>query len=324
MNFKELSEFIQKKMQMQHIYQPVMIKTLMKSNKKASVEKIAREFSLKDPSQVDYYKEITRSMPGKVLRRHKIVNYENGDFFLNSPDFSEDEKNKIISLCDEKIREYEEKYGKKIFKHRARGSRAIPGSLRYKVLKNAKNRCELCGIPAQEKALDVDHIIPRNKGGQTVFENLQALCYTCNSQKSDRDATDFRNWGNLYETRDNKCLFCKLEKTSKQKNMFAYVIDDKFPVTKNHKLIIPKRHIKSFFDMGDAEYKGVMNLLKRVREELMEKDKSITAFNVGVNDGEDSGQTINHCHIHLIPRRKNDTNDPTGGVRGVISEKRKY
>ena len=67
--------------------------------------------------------------------------------------------------------------------------------------------------------------------------------------------------------------------------MFAYVIDDKFPVTKNHKLIIPKRHINSFFDMGDAEYKGVMNLLKRVREELMEKDKSITAFNVGVNDG---------------------------------------
>ena len=202
---------------MSHIYQPVMIKTLVKSNNTASVTKIAKEFLSKDQSQIDYYKEETKNMVGRVLRKHQVVKYEDGDFILNSPDFSEDEKNQIIALCDEKIKEYEEKYGKKIWKHRARDTRAISGSLRYQVLKDAKDRCELCGISKQEKALDIDHILPVNKGGKTVIENLQALCYTCNSQKSDKDDTDFRNWKNLYEYREKDCAFCNLERKAKVK-----------------------------------------------------------------------------------------------------------
>ena len=147
---------------MSHIYQPVMIKTLVKSNNTASVTKIAKEFLSKDQSQIDYYKEITKNMPGKILRQKKyqIVRYEDGNFILNSPDFTEQQRNKIIKLCDERIKEYEDKFGKKIWKHRARDTRAIPGSLRYQVLKNAKDRCELCGISKQEKALDIDHFIP--------------------------------------------------------------------------------------------------------------------------------------------------------------------
>ena len=155
-----------------------MLRTLLKSNNKASVTKISKEFLSKDQSQIDYYKEITKNMPGKVLRQKKyqIVKYEDGNFILNSPDFSEQQRIKLIDLCDEKIKEYEEKYGKKIWKHRARDTRAISGSLRYQVLKDAKDRCELCGISKQEKALDIDHILPVNKGGKTVIENLQALC----------------------------------------------------------------------------------------------------------------------------------------------------
>ena len=324
MNFDELCNFIKKRMVMSHIYQPVMIKTLVKSNNTASATKIAKEFLSKDQSQIDYYKEETKNMVGRVLRKHQVVKYEDGDFILNSPDFSEDEKNQIIALCDEKIKEYEEKYGKKIWKHRARDSRTVPGSLRYQVLTRAKHRCRLCGISADEKALDVDHIIPVNKGGCTVIENLQALCYTCNSQKSDKDDTDFRNWKNLYEYREKDCAFCNLEGKAKSQNMFAFAIDDKYPVTKNHKLIIPRRHVRSFFELGNAEYKGVLELLKKEKEELGRKDATISAFNVGINDGKDSGQTIIHCHIHLIPRRKDDVSDPTGGVRGVFPEKRKY
>ena len=96
---------------MSHIYQPVMIKTLVKSNNTASATKIAKEFLSKDQSQIDYYKEETKNMVGRVLRKHQVVKYEDGDFILNSLDFSEDEKNQIIALCDEKIKEYEEKYG---------------------------------------------------------------------------------------------------------------------------------------------------------------------------------------------------------------------
>ena len=326
MNYNELCNFIKNRMRMSHIYQPLMIKTLVKSNNKASTTKIAQEFLGKDESQIDYYKEITKNMPGKILRQKKyqIVRYENGNFILNSPNFTEQQRNKIIELCDERIKKHEDKFGEKIWKHRARDKRAIPGSLRYQVLKNAKDRCELCGISKQEKALDIDHIIPVNKGGPTVIENLQALCYTCNSQKRDLDDTDFRNWKNLYEYSEKDCAFCNLEMSTSNQNMFAFSIDDKYPVTKNHKLIIPRRHVNSFFELGNAEYKGVLELLKKEKEELSRKDKTISAFNVGINDGKDSGQTIVHCHIHLIPRRKDDVNDPTGGVRGIFPEKRKY
>jgi diadenosine tetraphosphate (Ap4A) HIT family hydrolase len=66
------------------------------------------------------------------------------------------------------------------------------------------------------------------------------------------------------------------------------------------------------------------DILKRQKEELKNLDKEISAFNIGVNIGKDAGQSIMHCHIHLIPRRKGDVDDPRGGVRGVIPEKQKY
>ena len=309
---------------MQHIYQPVMIKTLIQLNGKATPQKIAKSFLAKDQSQIDYYTEITKIMPGKVLRKHKVVDYSEGNFKMDLSKLTREEKDILIETCDKKIAEYEEKYGKKIWKHRARNSRVISGSIRYKVLTRAKHRCELCGINAEEKALDVDHIVPINKGGPNVLENMQALCYTCNSQKSDKDDTDFRLWQGLYETRDSKCTFCKLEKSSKFTNTLAFAIKDKFPVTELHYLIIPRRHIDSFFELGTSEQKSCLNLLSEIKDKLSSDDHTITGFNVGINDSKDAGQTIPHCHIHLIPRRKGDTENPRGGVRNVISGKSVY
>ncbi len=323
MNFKELESFL-KKMKMQHIYQPVMIKTLIQSDGKATSKKIAKSFLLKDQSQIDYYSEITKNMPGKVLRKHKIVEYLDGNFKLDLSQLSQEQKNSLIKICDEKITDYEEKYGKTIWKHRARSSRVISGSIRYNVLTRAMHRCELCGINAEDKALDVDHIVPINKGGPNVIENMQALCYTCNSQKSDRDDTDFRLWQGLYQKRDSKCTFCNLEKSSKINNTLAYAIKDKFPVTESHYLIIPRRHIDSFFELGTSEQKACLNLLSEIKEKLLLDDHSITGFNVGINDSKDAGQTIPHCHIHLIPRRKDDVSNPRGGIRNVIPGKANY
>ena len=320
MNFEEL-EYYLNHMKMQHIYQPVMIKTLLESKNSATAEKIAKAFLERDTSQIDYYKEITKNMPGKVLRKNKVVDYQDGNFILNSPDFSDEQRKKLVALCNEKIKEYEKRWGKKIWIHRARHSRVVPGSLRYIVLKRAKGRCELCGIPNEEKFLDVDHIKPVNKGGETVLENLQALCYTCNSQKSDKDDADFRTLHDLYETRDSQCTFCKLEKFTKASNTLAVVLEDKFPVTKGHLLICPKRHTPSFFDLGSSEQKACLNLIDEMKTKLLENDKTITGFNVGVNIGEDAGQTIFHCHIHLIPRRKYDVKNPEGGIRNIIPNK---
>ena len=323
MDAKKLEGYL-KKMQMMHIYQPVMIKALIQSNGKATPRKIAKEFLAKDQSQIDYYTEITKIMPGKVLRKNGIVDYKDGSFELDLSNFDEDEKKKIINLCDQEISKYEEKHGKAIWKHRARDSRVISGSIRYKVLTRAKHRCELCGISGEVKALDIDHIVPINKGGPNVIENMQALCYTCNSQKRDTDSTDFRLWKGMYEKRDTSCTICKLEKLSKINNTLAFTIKDKFPVTKSHYLIIPRRHIDSFFELGTSEQKACLNLLSEIKEKLLKDDSTITGFNIGINDSEDAGQTIPHCHIHLIPRRKGDVSNPRGGIRNVIPGKANY
>ncbi|HJU14240.1 MAG TPA: HIT domain-containing protein [Candidatus Nitrosotalea sp.] len=324
MNFGELQDFILHKMKMQHIYQPVMIKTLLKENDRASVRTVARSFLEKDESQLEYYEHITKVMPGKVLKRHGIVSYDAGVFSLNVFGITDSERSELISLCNQKIMEYAEKRGKLIWQHRARDSRLVPGSLRFHVLKRARYRCELCGISAEEKALDVDHILPRNKGGRTVIENLQALCYTCNSQKRDLDDTDFRPWKDIYESRQKDCVFCKLERSSKINNSLAFVLEDKYPVSDGHLLICPRRHVRSFFEFGGAEYNSCILLLQEMKAHISKKDSSVTGFNVGINDGQDAGQTIFHSHIHLIPRRKGDVNDPTGGIRNIIHEMGRY
>ena len=121
------------------------------------------------------------------------------------------------------------------------------------------------------------------------------------------------------------CIFCNLDNSRIEKeNSFALSFKDLYPVTSGHTLVIPKRHTQSFFDLTGEEKKAMLELLESQRSDLMRSDKSITGFNIGVNDGTDSGQTIMHCHIHLIPRRSGDMKEPRGGVRGVIPEKQSY
>lgn len=104
----------------------------------------------------------------------------------------------------------------------------------------------------------------------------------------------------------------------------ALAILDKYPVTKYHTLIIPKRHVESYFELTDVEHMDCINLINVVKIVLNKLDESITGFNIGVNIGKDAGQTIFHCHIHLIPRRREDVSDPEGGIRNLIPGKGKY
>ena len=240
-NFVSLKKFISTGMKMQHIYQPIMIRTLLEHYGTATVRSIAEQFLQKDESQIEYYMQITKSMPGKVLSRHGIVRYESGRFFLNiDRRLTQRQKQELISMCKNKVENYETARGKHIWLHRAKDAAYVPGSLRYEVLKKAKFRCELCGILAFEKALDVDHIVPRNKGGKTFAENLQALCYTCNAQKRDLDDTDFRPWKSLYEIRNESCVFCKPEsRLIRGNNTLALALEDRYPVTRGHTLITP-------------------------------------------------------------------------------------
>ena len=143
--------------------------------------------------------------------------------------------------------------------------------------------------------------------------------------KRDRDDTDFRGIGSSYMDRESGCLFCEMpEERIIAENELAYAIYDAYPVTKLHTLIIPKRHVSDFFSLYQPEKNAMSNLLDLQRQSILNSDPEVTGFNVGNNVGEDAGQTIMHCHTHLIPRRHSDVEEPRGGVRGVIPDKQKY
>jgi ATP adenylyltransferase len=312
---------------MAHIYQPLMLIELIKGNGKASARNISKSFLSYDETQIDYYKKITTLMPFKYLSKHlSEIKKSKNTYLFEDFDLNEKQKDELVKLCNDKLENYINKRGiKKIFGHRTLASGVISGSIRYKVLLRAKNRCESCGISNKEKAIEVDHILPRTKKGKDELINYQALCYTCNSQKSNKDDTDFRKILESYNYRKKGCVFCNIPKDRIIKsNELAVVIKDNYPVTKHHCLIIPKRHCADYFDLYQPEINAISQLINEMKTELQKKDKTIKGFNIGNNSGEVSGQTIFHCHIHLIPRRKNDTDNPRGGVRGVIKNKQSY
>ena len=122
-----------------------------------------------------------------------------------------------------------------------------------------------------------------------------------------------------------ECPFCNLDITTTSNLLFnndvSISFEDKFPVVKGHTLIVPKRHVPSFFDLTIKEKTECLLMLDEVRKHWLQIDKTITGFNVGFNDGIDAGQTIFHCHIHVMPRRKNDVSNPRGGIRNIIPRK---
>ena len=148
---------------------------------------------------------------------------------------------------------------------------------------------------------------------------------TCNTNKRAEDDTDFRDVANSYNNRIDDCIFCcGYADRVLDENELCFAIRDAYPVTKHHTLIIPKRHVANYFDLYQPELNAIHDLLNKQRDQIIALDSTITGFNVGVNEGTSAGQTIFHAHIHLIPRRDGDTNNPKGGVRGVIPAKQSY
>ena len=123
-----------------------------------------------------------------------------------------------------------------------------------------------------------------------------------------------------------ECTFCKIlaekkEVLSENDNFFTKW--DNFPVNTGHILVIPKRHIASFFELVDTEIKSLFRAIARAKQ-IVEFEFQPAGYNIGVNDGQAAGQTIFHLHIHLIPRFKGDVADPEGGIRNIIPGKGKY
>jgi len=124
---------------------------------------------------------------------------------------------------------------------------------------------------------------------------------------------------------NNPCLFCNIKESGlAEENDLAYASYDTYPVTGYHCLIIPKRHIKDYFKLTKEEIIACDQLIKKMKKEIEFKDNSVKGFNIGINSGKVAGQSIMHCHIHLIPRREGDVKSPQGGVRSVIPLKQHY
>jgi len=326
MKFEELALFIEKRMMMAHVYQPVMLMTLLKSQGVCSTKEIAMAILPYDQSQIDYYIQITNNMVGRILRKHGIVKKEGKTYLLNDFDkLNHEQVEYLVTLCEQRLDDFIQKRGLTIWQHRRLSAGYISGTLRYEVLKRSGFHCDLCGISADIKALEVDHIIPRNKGGTDDLNNLESLCYSCNAMKRDRDSTDLYKVRESFNKWEPNCLFCHIpSERIITKNELAYGIEDAFPVTPRHCLVIPKRHTPNYFGLYRSELTACDLLLKELRAQIEKDDPTVTGFNIGMNSGEDAGQTIFHCHIHLIPRRKSDVSEPRGGVRHIIPGKGNY
>lgn len=124
---------------------------------------------------------------------------------------------------------------------------------------------------------------------------------------------------------DKICPFCKAESERDiiASSALSVAFFDGFPVSPGHALIIPKRHVSSFFDLSKEEQQDLLNLADRIKL-IVEERFHPDGYNIGINVGEAAGQSIFHVHMHLIPRYKGDVPNPRGGVRGVIPSKQNY
>ena len=121
------------------------------------------------------------------------------------------------------------------------------------------------------------------------------------------------------------CLFCNTSaKEFIFENDLAFATFDSYPVSKYHSLIIPKRHVKDYFDLTNEELAYCHDLLLKMKNKINFEDNLVKGFNIGSNSEKSAGQSILHCHIHLIPRREGDVENPQGGVRSVIPVKQHY
>ena len=330
MTFEQLRQFIAEDMRMSQVYQPVMLTELLRRGGSASVSDIAQAILDRDPTQIEYFTEIVKNMVGSVLTKRRGITEKNGEKYIlkGADQLTPDQVDELVALCKKRIDQFEVARGGKVWAHRRRGHRPVPGSVRYKVLSAAKFRCELCGVSADEKNLEVDHIFPKSLGGRDDITNYQALCYTCNAAKRNTDDTDFRNFKHMFEAHEDGCLFCNIQSKDRKRivaeNTLAYAIRDGFEVTPGHTLFIPKRHVSDYFDLFKPERNAIEALITKARDTLQNNDQTIEGFNTGANSGTAAGQTVLHAHVHLIPRRQDDVENPRGGVRGVIPAKQQY
>lgn len=277
MNLSELIQFLTQKMSMTEVYQPVIVKELLLNGGECTKDELASKLAEYDLSVREYYRKIVMRWPKITLSKHHIIRYERkGERFILECDLvGNDDVDKAIKICDSKIAEWIEK------KRDREKSPVANDSVRYRVLKRAKGKCELCGIPSGLRPIDIDHIIPQStadKNGKVLMNgqrinvhsecNLQALCFKCNRAKRAADDTDFRRTQKLVRDRIPEII-----KQSGRDPILRKVTDKRLVAALNEKLIeeheeyIDSRNVEELADMVEV----IINLarLKGVSQEQL-------------------------------------------------------
>ena len=300
-----MEHFIGHKMKMTHIYQPLLIKTLLLSGNSATAENIARGFLNEDKAQLEYYVQIAKRWPLQTLRKHKVVDYtRNGSTFtLLLDNITKEQRERLVEICDSRYQEYVDKMRRLPWFDRRGFREHIPGQTRFDVLAKSKGVCVACGVSSLERALEIDHIVPVSMGGTNELSNFQALCYKCNAQKKNRDDTDFVMVLNRLKYRNPKCPFC-ISRDPVFDNRMAFALRNAKPVAHLHSLVLPRRHTGNFFDLIPAEKSLCLTLIDSVKSDIQERDSTVTGFTVRFETGQMAGSMAEHCQIHVIPNRR--------------------
>jgi 5-methylcytosine-specific restriction endonuclease McrA len=185
----DIVAFVRNKMRMEHVYQPLLIRTVAEAGGVATVNQIARAFAAADESQVAFYEKRIREMPLRVLKKHGVVTVEKDVVSLNSATLGFLERTELVAACNERMAGFVAERGDGVWVGMMQRD-PVPQSTRYTVLKR-DGKCLLCGNGPDDAPLEVDHIVPRSKGGSNDISNLQVLCRPCNQGKSNSDDTDF-------------------------------------------------------------------------------------------------------------------------------------
>jgi len=191
MKADDLLDFINTKMQMSHVYQPLLIRSLLDAGGQASLRQVAADFVAEDEGHLRYYEERIKAMPLKVLRNHGVCSYQNGVLSLDVEKLTYEQRAALRAACEQRIATFLEQRGVGAWGQGALNIEPVGESLRFEILKRDRV-CQLCGAGRNDAVLEVDHIVPRSKGGSNDPDNLQVLCARCNRGKSNRDDTDFR------------------------------------------------------------------------------------------------------------------------------------
>lgn len=329
MDFSDLIDFIENRMHMSHVYQPLLIKSLAAAGGTATLRQLALSFLVEDESQILFYEDRIRKMPAQVLRKHGVIKQQGDLVSLTTGPLDYQQRSKVRELCERKIQAFLQKRGLDTWANRMIETDPVPPALRYQALLESGGRCALCGATKDQTTLHVDHILPRSRRGKNVLENLQVLCAECNLAKSNRDTLDLR----VAETsaagaqHDPTCPFCSAEVRARAvvENDLAYAVEAAElarpapasrahapapaiyrPLAVGHLIILPHRHTPDFLAMTAHERRDAENLARYLKGELASQDPAIKAFSLAADCGLISDRHTAHAQLHLIPRRAGD------------------